>query len=187
MTIQMSKDLNCVFNILTSPIITKYSGAVMGYVCLFEVTPFHLKAPKFRRIMEEMKRLFDSESFSFQKKTYLISHAGIVEALDLCIKKNFDQSLENHNYLKRVMITISEREGKNQSRQGEKELRKREGNALAGNTHVKGIYDPDGEKEDAGEDLRPETKPQTLPRPFPRKEAEANLRRVGNIIKSMVR
>lgn len=133
MDIQMSKDLNAVFNIMTSSIITKYSGAVMCYVCLFEVTPFHLKAPKFRRIMEEMKKLFDSESFSFQKKHYSISHAGIVEALDLCIKKNFEQTLENHNYLKRVMITISEREGKGKSIQGEKDLRKRESDALAGN------------------------------------------------------
>jgi len=124
-----------------------------------------------------MKRLFDSESFSFQKKTYSISHAGIVEALDLCIKKNFDQSLENHNYLKRVMITISEREGKGKSIQGEKDLRKRETDALAGNAHPKGIYDPDGEKEDAGDVVMPANLSQV--------QIQSNIQRVGQIIKSI--
>ena len=128
MDAQMSKDLNAVFNIITSPVITKYSNAVMCYVCLFEVTPFHLKAPKFRRIMEEMKKLFDAEAFSFQKKTYPITHSGIVEALDICIKKHFEQTLENHNYLKKVMVGISEREGKGKSKQDEKDLRVREEN-----------------------------------------------------------
>jgi hypothetical protein len=126
MDIQMSKDLNAVFNILTSPTIAKYSNTIMCYVCLFEVTPYNLKAPKFRKIMEEMKRLFDAGTFSFQKKTYSISQTGIAEALDLCIKKNFDQSLENHNYLKKVMITIAEREAKGKSIQADMDLRRRE-------------------------------------------------------------
>ena len=161
MDAQMSKDLNAVFNIITSPVIAKYSGAVMCYVCLFEVTPFQLKAPKFRRIIEEMKKLFDAESFSFQKKTYSISHAGIVEALDVCIKKHFEQTLENHNYLKKVMIGISEREGKGKSKQAEKDLRKREGNALAGNG-------------------RPEK--EETPRSIPPEVAEANMQRCRDIV-----
>jgi hypothetical protein len=132
MDIQMSKDLNAVFNILTSPTIAKYSNTIMCYVCLFEVTPFHLKAPKFRKIMEEMKKLFDAEAFSFQKKQYQITHAGIVEALDICIKKHFEQTLENHNYLKKVMISIAEREGKGKSIQEEKALRQREQSNLRG-------------------------------------------------------
>jgi hypothetical protein len=135
----------------------------MGYVCIFGVTPFHLKAPKFRRIMEEMKKLFDSESFSFQKKHYSISHVGIVEALDLCIKKNFDQSLENHNYLKKVMVTIAEREGKGKSIQGEKDLRKREGDILAGNDHR-------------------EEKPN---RHIPPEMAKANIQRCRDIVKGI--
>jgi hypothetical protein len=136
MDIQMSKDLNYVFNALTThDAIKRHNSAVMGYICLFGVTPFHLKAPKFRRIMEEMVKLFDAQAFSYQKKTYAISHSGIVEALDVCIKKNFEGGLENHNYLKKIMIGISEREGKDKSRTAEKDLRKREGNAVARGVH----------------------------------------------------
>jgi hypothetical protein len=125
MTIQMDKDLRFVFDVLPS-FGTRYSTLVMGYACLFGVTPFQIKAKKLRLIMEEMKRLFDAQTFSYQKKKYEISHAGIAEALDLCIKKNFEQHLENHNYLKKVMLTISEREGKDKSKSAEKELRTRE-------------------------------------------------------------
>jgi len=125
MEIQMDKDLRYVLEVLPS-FGQRYSNLVMGYVYLFGVTPYNLKAKKLRIILEEMKKLFDVQSFSFQKKTYSISHAGIAEALDLCVKKNFTEHLENHNYLKRVMVTISEREGKNQSRADEKNLRARE-------------------------------------------------------------
>ena len=177
MDIQMSKDLNYVFNALTThDAIKRHSSAVMGYVCLFGVTPFHLKASKFRRIIEGMVKLFDAQAFSFQKKTYFISHAGIVEALDICIKKNFTEQLENDNYLKKVMVGISEREGKGKSKQEEKDLRVREGNALAVAGHVT-LPDPDGDKEDAGEDLSG-----ISPR-----QRQANLTRVGQIIKSIGR
>lgn len=105
---------------------TKYAPLVMGYCYLFGVTPFRLKAKKLRLLLEEMKRLFDAESFTFEKRKYGISHAGIAEALDVMIKRNFTRPLPNHNYLKSVMVTISEREGKVAGRQAEKDLRKRE-------------------------------------------------------------
>jgi hypothetical protein len=104
----------------------------MGYCQLFGVTPFAVKSKKLRLLIEEMKRLFDAQAFSYQKKTYAISHSGIAEALDLCVKKDFQRHLENHNYLKRVMVTIAEREGKMQSRQAEKDLRAREDQCRAG-------------------------------------------------------
>ncbi len=125
MDIQISKDLEFVIKALPS-FGTRYSHLVMGYAQLFGVTPFHLKAKKLRLIIEEMKKLFDAQSFTWQKKTYAISHAGIAEALDICIKKNFSEHLENHNYLKKVMVGISEREGKEGSRRAEKDLRKKE-------------------------------------------------------------
>ena len=125
MTIQMDKDLRFIFDILPS-FGTKYSSYVLGYVYLFGITPFKIKAKKLRLILEEMKRLFDAQSFSYQKKNYPISHAGIAEALDICIKKNFETHLENHNYLKKIMIGISEREGKEAGRAGEAQLRKKE-------------------------------------------------------------
>lgn len=125
MELQMDGDLRFAFEVLPS-FGQRYSHLVMGYAYLFGVTPMQIKAKKLRLILEEMKRLFDSQAFSYQKKTYAISHAGIGEALDLCVKKNFSEHLENHNYLKRVMVTIAEREGKNQSRAAEKDLRARE-------------------------------------------------------------
>ena len=125
MDIQTSKDLEFVIAALPS-FGTRYAHLVMGYAQLFGVTPMHLKAKKLRLIIEEMKKLFDAQSFTWQKKTYAISHAGIAEALDICIKKNFSEHLENHNYLKKVMVGISEREGKEGSRRAEKDLRKKE-------------------------------------------------------------
>ena len=157
MTIQMDKDLRFIFEVLPS-FGTRYSNLVMAYCCLFGVTPFQIKAKKLRLILEEMKRLFDAQSFTYQKKTYEISHAGIADALDLCVKKNFEQHLENHNYLKKVMIGISEREGKDKSRQDEKDLRKREAGLVSRET----------------EQGRPSAA-----------EVKANLERVGNIIKSI--
>lgn len=157
MEIQMDKDLRFVFDVLPS-FGTRYSNLVMAYCCLFGVTPFQIKAKKLRLIMEEMKRLFDAQSFTFQRKKYEISHAGIAEALDLCIKKNFEQHLENHNYLKKVMMTISEREGKDKSKSTEKDLRTREAGFVSREA----------------EQGRPSAA-----------EVKANLERVGSIIKSI--
>lgn len=160
MEIQMDKDLRFVFEAL--PSFGRHSSLVMGYACLFGVTPFAYKAAKLRGIIEEMKRLFDGQAFSYQKKTYAITLAGIAEALDICLKKNFEQHLENHNYLKRVMMDISAREGKNQSRATEKDLREREGKALATSGH----------RED-------------VPPAISEEQRQRNLTRVGDIIKSI--
>lgn len=131
MDIQISKDLQYVIAALPS-FGTRYSHLVMGYAQLFGVTPMHIKAKKLRLIIEEMKKLFDAQSFTWQKKLYPISHAGIAEALDICIKKNFSEHLENHNYLKKVMVGISERESRECSRRAEKDLRTREDLSRAG-------------------------------------------------------
>jgi hypothetical protein len=166
MEIQMDKDLRFVFDVLPS-FGTRYSNLVMGYACLFGVTPFQIKAKKLRLIMEEMKRLFDAQAFTYQKKKYEISHAGIAEALDICVKKNFAEHLENHNYLKKVMIGIAEREGKDKSKSTEKDLRAREGKSLAGYNRL--------EQGVATEE----------PVQLSKEQREANLERIGNIIKTI--
>lgn len=162
MELQMDKDLHYVFEALPT-FGQRYSNLVMAYVYLFGVTPMAIKAKKMRIIIEEMKRLFDSQAFSYQKKTYQISHAGIGEALDLCVKKNFPEYLENHNYLKRVMMTISEREGKNQSRAAEKDIKTREQKQMAGNGRP-------------GDDA---------PIHITEEQRKSNLTRVGDIIKAI--
>lgn len=110
----------------------KYAHLVMGYCYLFGVSPLHLKAKKLRLLLEELKRLFDAESFTFERKVYGISHAGIAEALDAMIKRNFTRTLANHNYLKQIMIGISEREGKASGRLAEKDLRQKEASIMSG-------------------------------------------------------
>jgi len=125
MTIQMEEDLRFVFQALPS-FGTRYSHLVMGYCQLFGVTPFTIKSKKLRLLIDEMKRLFESQKFSYQKKTYAISHAGIGEALDVMIKRHWNEPLDGHNYLKKVMITISEREEKDGSRKADADTRKRE-------------------------------------------------------------
>jgi len=203
MEIQMDKDLRFVFDALPS-FGTRYSHLVMGYCQLFGVTPFHIKAKKLRLLIEEMKRLFDAQAFSYQKKTYAITHSGIAEALDLCVKKDFQQHLENHNYLKRVMVTIAEREGKTQSRQAEKDLRAREDRIARGAIPTGAI--PTGAIRpetigttagtfpavDTGHDDHPPGVPLKCrdcspnnPSPITEEQRQRNLARVGNIIKGI--
>lgn len=66
MDAQISKDLQYVIAALPS-FGTRYAHLVMGYAQLFGVTPMHLKAKKLRLIVEEMKKLFDAQSFAWQK------------------------------------------------------------------------------------------------------------------------
>jgi hypothetical protein len=187
MDMQISKDLEYVIAALPS-FGTRYSHLVMGYAQLFGVTPMHVKAKKLRLIIEEMKKLFDAQSFTWQKKLYTISHAGIAEALDVCIKKNFTEHLENHNYLKKVMVGISEREGKEGSRRAEKDLRGREDRSLAGGGHRDDSPSPlpspargEGIKKDSsplrGEDEGGGDCPKITP-----EQAQKNLTRVRDIL-----
>ncbi|KFO68018.1 hypothetical protein ER57_06895 [Smithella sp. SCADC] len=175
MDAQISKDLQYVIAALPS-FGTRYAHLVMGYAQLFGVTPMHLKAKKLRLIVEEMKKLFDAQSFAWQKKLYPISHAGIAEALDICIKKNFTDKLENHNYLKKVMIGISEREGKGKSKQAEKDLRERESNVLAGGGR------PEKELDSR---LRGNDNTEEKPERITPEQAKTNIQRVGEILKTI--
>lgn len=99
---------------------------VGAYIELFGIRPVTLKPKKWRALLTEMKRLFDAETFSYRKKTYGISRAGIVEALNIMVHRNFPDGLDSHNYLKKIMIGISESEYQNKSRDDEKQLRKKE-------------------------------------------------------------
>jgi hypothetical protein len=122
--LNFEEDLRAALNIM--PAFERHAHLVMGYCYLFGVTPFRVKAKKLRLILEEMKKLFDAEAFAYQKKTYVISRAGIAEALDVVIKKHFATPLESHNYLKKIMIAIAEREAGARSRAQEDVLREKE-------------------------------------------------------------
>jgi hypothetical protein len=105
---------------------------VWAYAELFGITPLHAKAKKLRLLLEEMKKLFDAGAFTYRKQLYSISAEGIVEALNVVVKKSFPDPLDSHNYLKKVMIGIADREAKAAGRVAEKDLRKTEAGLMAG-------------------------------------------------------
>ena len=124
MDLKLEQDLTAIIKM--QPLFGKHAHLVWAYVSLFQVTPMKAKAAKIRVLLEEMKTLLEQERFSYQKRIYPISAAGILRALDVCVKKNFTEHLENHNYLKKVMIGISEEESRQASKTAEKSLRARE-------------------------------------------------------------
>ena len=116
-----------------------HSRLAFEYCERFGVTPLRIRTRKLLRLLREVSALFQSERFSFQKRTYAISRPGIVEALKVVCNKHFEQPLENHNYLKKVMIGIAEREAKEQGLRREKELRRKEAAIMAGVREESGI------------------------------------------------
>lgn len=121
----------------------KHSNLVAAYTELFGLRPLKSKTKKWRVLLEEMKRLFDSESFSFQKRTYPISQAGIVESLNLVVHRNFTDGLDSHNYLKKIMITIAEKENREAGKQLDKGLREKEAGLMAGVRQEKSLVNGD--------------------------------------------
>lgn len=152
-----------------------YANLVWAYAELFGVTPFRAKARKLRVILEEMKRLFDAEAFTYQKIPYRISKAGIAEALAVVVKRHFVDRLENHNYLKKVMISIAERERRDEVREDEAALRRREERLMAGGARI-------CEPERQG---RPIQQDDAAPGPLTDEQRQANLQRLAGLLKSI--
>ena len=112
---------------------TPHANLVAAYTELFGITPLRTKRKKWRLLLEEMKRLFDSESFTFDRSVYSISRAGIAEALSLVVHRHWTSKLENHNYLKKIMIGIAEREGKAAGKVADAAHRQKEARLMSGN------------------------------------------------------
>lgn len=108
------------------PVFGIHGKLVWEYIEKFGVTPVTIKAAKIRRLLEEMARLFESKEFRYQKKKYEVSLAGIVDGLRRVCSKNFPMPIENHNYLKKVLIGTTESEQKEQTAKREAYLRGRE-------------------------------------------------------------
>jgi len=130
MELILEQDLNAIMRTMSA--FGAHGNLVMAYCYLFGVTPYRIKAKKYRILLEEMKRLFDAEAFSFEGRKYDISRQGIAEALDVVVKREFTRPLNNHNYLKTIMIGISERERTAKSKQAERDLREKEQCILSG-------------------------------------------------------
>ena len=108
------------------PTFGAHAKLAFEYVENFGVNPLRMKSKKILRLLKDVSKLFASGRYSYQKKTYAISKAGVVEAFGIVNNKHFDHPIENHNYLKKVMIGISEREGKEASRERDRVLREKE-------------------------------------------------------------
>ena len=59
------------------------------------------------RLFGEMAHLFQYGTFQFEKKRYTISQAGVLEALKMMNNQSIKTPLTNHNYLKKIMISIA--------------------------------------------------------------------------------
>jgi len=104
----------------------KHAHLVWAYTELFGIRPMRSRTKKIRVLQEEMKNLFQAEAFSYNRRTYRISTPGIAEALNIIVHRHFDNPLENHNYLKKIMITIAERQAREAGQEAERGLRSRE-------------------------------------------------------------
>lgn len=179
MEIEQESDLRYIISVLPA-FGERYRGLVLCYAQLFGISPMALKTKKIRLLLEDMKRLFDAQAFSYQKKTYKISHAGIGQALDVLVKKHWPEPLENHNYLKKVMIGIAEQEEKEASRAHDAAVRQREDLQRAGH-----------HREDPAKFEARDCTPAREDRPEPARVAVTeeqrlrNLTRVSEIIKSI--
>jgi hypothetical protein len=130
MDVQLDGDLRAI--IAMSDQFCRHRALVWAYVELFGVTPLRAKAKKTRILLEAVKKLFDAGGFSYQKRLYRISIEGIAEALNIIVHRHFADGLDSHNYLKKIMIGIAEKEEQAAGRAAEKQLRKREDALLSG-------------------------------------------------------
>ena len=108
------------------PIFGPHARLVFEYVEKFGTNPIRMKSRKILRLMSEVSKLFSSGRFSYRKRAYSISRQGVLASLSVVNNKNFESPLENHNYLKKVMIQVAERELKERRDILDRDLRKRE-------------------------------------------------------------
>jgi hypothetical protein len=140
---QMDTDLHAIIRML--PSFGPHANLVAAYTELFGISPLKTRRKKWRLLLEEMKRLFDGESFVYNRRSYSIARAGIAEALNLIVHRHWESHLENHNYLKKIMIGIAERADKDAGRQAEKDLRKKEAGLMSGRARSNGDMGGNGD------------------------------------------
>ena len=124
------------------PTFGPHGKLVFEYVEKFGVTPLGIKAAKVRRLLEYMARMFEIGRFDFKKKRYEISAKGIVEGLIATCNAHLNLPLTEHNYLKKILISIAEREQQEQVDKREEYLRSLE----AGGSRLKAESSKEEEK-----------------------------------------
>ena len=132
------------------PVFGTHGKLVFEYMEKFGIKPLAIKSSKVLRLLRQMGKLFETESFQWQSNTKSISKSGIVEALEIVVNKNFDVPLQNHNYLKKVMVGIADREGKEKSKRAEREMREKETSYV----HRSPVAETDDENPISAEEFR---------------------------------
>ena len=186
MELQAESDLMAIIRMSAS--FGKHNNLVWAYAELFGITPMRAKTKKLRSILEELKKLFDGGGFGYQKRLYRITPEGIAEALNVVVKKNFADGLDSHNYLKKVMIGIAEREDKDSGRLAEKDLRKKEASLMSGGRGAESSTRPVNDSaypvpEEQVEAPRMKTMPRAMP--LTDAELEVNRQRLKNMVKQI--
>ncbi|EFK05503.1 conserved domain protein [delta proteobacterium NaphS2] len=102
-----------------------YARLVFEYVEKFGTNPIRMKSRKILRRMSEVSKLLSSGRFSYLKRAYSISRQGVPASLSVVNNKHFESPLESHNYLKKVMIQVAERQLKEKRDARDRDLRKR--------------------------------------------------------------
>lgn len=126
-----AKDKDLIEIIRMTPEFGVHHKLVWEYAELFETT----RPPKWKkllRILSEVREIWNSNRFSFQKRVYIISREGIAAALKTVCNKAFSAPLQNHGYLAKVMVTVSEQEAQKKAADAEKALREKEAALRAG-------------------------------------------------------
>lgn len=108
-----------------------HSKLVFEYAELFGTTR-PIKAAKLLRVLMEALEIWKTRQFVVQKRVYQISKEGFAQALKTVCNKSFSVPLENHNYLKKVMVTVAEQEAQRRSAAEEDELKRKEAGLRAG-------------------------------------------------------
>jgi len=108
--------------------------AVIAYLDLFRAAPgAAMRIATRLKLVRELARLWEMESFAFNRRTYQISRAQIAESLhDTVRAKRGPAPLSNHNYLKQVMLGKLDRTERQEKRQEARQEREREERRRAG-------------------------------------------------------
>lgn len=112
------------------PVFGKHSRLAFEYVENFSIHPMKTKVKKILRLLTDIAGLFKTGKFVINRCEYEVSQRGIVEALTIVNNKHFDVPLENHNYLKKVLTSIADKERTESRAALDKDLKRREEKAI---------------------------------------------------------
>lgn len=133
---EIKGDADLMAVIRLQPVFGAHASLVWAYAEQFGATVHQARVKKLRLVLEEMASLFQVSGFTFRGKRYEISRDGIVQALNVVAHKSFETKLENHNYLKKVMLDIAVKENDARAKREETDLRDREDAARRQGEHL---------------------------------------------------